>query len=106
MKEVTKELISQNMFSVKVNFLFFHTVMNLFVLMKIILFYRSTVCVEALAKCETIPPLKRAMNLRDDLIYPCCETFSTIFQGHHDSLVKQVIIQAQCGKTRNLLSQK
>ena len=80
--------------------------MNLFALMKIILFYRSTVCVEALAKCETIPPLKRAMNLRDDLIYPCCETFSTIFQGHHDSLVKQVIIQAQCGKTRNLLSQK
>ena len=45
---------------------------------------------EAFSKCETIPPLKRAMNLRDDLIYSCCETFSTIFQGHHDSLVKQV----------------
>ena len=48
-------------------------------------------CVEALAKCETIAPLKRAMNLRNDLIYPTCETFSTLFQGHHDSLVKQVI---------------
>ena len=51
---------------------------------------RSSVCVEALAKTETIGPLKRAMNLRQDLIYPTCETFSTLFQGHHDSLVKQV----------------
>ncbi len=51
---------------------------------------RSSICVEALAKCETIAPLKRAMNLRQDLIYPTCETFSTLFQGHHDSLVKQV----------------
>ena len=88
-----------------INFLKFSSflercVQNLFELMKIILFYRSTVCVEALAKCETIPPLKRAMNLRDDLIYPCCETFSTIFQGHHDSLVKQVIF------THNTMLQK
>ena len=53
-------------------------------------FNRSNVCVEALAKCETIAPLKRAMNLRKDLIFAACETFSTIFQSHHDSLVKQV----------------
>ena len=52
--------------------------------------FRSNVCVEALAKCETIAPLKRAMNLRKDLIYAACETFSTIFGGHHDTLVKQV----------------
>ena len=54
------------------------------------IFFRSNVCVEALAKCETIAPLKRAMNLRKDLIYAACETFSTIFGGHHDTLVKQV----------------
>ena len=70
------------------------TVLFLFLILILIfifiLVFRSQVCVEAFAKCETIPPLKRAMNLREDLIYPCCETFSTIFQGHHDSLVKQV----------------
>ena len=54
------------------------------------IYLRSNVCVEALAKCETIAPLKRAMNLRKDLIYAACETFSTIFGGHHDTLVKQV----------------
>ena len=54
------------------------------------IYFRSNVCVEALAKCETIAPLKRAMNLRKDLIYAACETFSTIFGGHHDTLVKQV----------------
>ena len=66
------------------------SVLFLFLILIFILVFRSQVCVEAFAKCETIPPLKRAMNLREDLIYPCCETFSTIFQGHHDSLVKQV----------------
>jgi len=62
---------------------------------------RSNVCVEALAKCETIAPLKRAMNLRKDLIYAACETFSTIFGGHHDTLVKQAL---QCDLIPDLLA--
>merc|ERR1719411_1470142 len=41
------------------------------------------------------------MNLRNDLIYPTCETFSTLFQGHHDSLVKQAL---QCDLIKDLLA--
>ena len=51
---------------------------------------RSTVCVEAIAKCEAIGPLKRAMTLRRDLLYSISETLHSLFERHHDNLVKQV----------------
>merc|ERR1719189_3576736 len=41
------------------------------------------------------------MNLRKDLIYAACETFSTIFGGHHDTLVKQAL---QCDLIPDLLA--
>jgi hypothetical protein len=53
---------------------------------------RSDLCVEAASKCESVGPLKRALKLRSDLIYPTCEAFSRLFHGHHDTLVKQVPI--------------
>ena len=59
--------------------------------------FRSTLCVEAAAKCETIGPLKRALKLRSDLIHPTCECFSRLFHGHHDTLVKQVRICTWAG---------
>lgn len=48
-------------------------------------------CIEAIAKCEAIEPLKRAMNMRKDLLYSVCETFNSLFEAHHDTLVKQAI---------------
>lgn len=52
--------------------------------------FRSTVCSEAIAKCEAIGPLKRAMALRRDLLYSISETLHSLFERHHDNLVKQV----------------
>ena len=39
---------------------------------------RSTMCIEAIADCDAILPLKRAMGLRQDLLYTICEAFSSL----------------------------
>lgn len=44
--------------------------------------------------CSTcIPSMKRGLMLRKDLVGVCCDAFSRIFSGHHDNLVKQVIME-------------
>ena len=48
-------------------------------------------CIEAIANCDAILPLKRAMGLRQDLLYTICEAFSSLFERHHDNLVKQAL---------------
>jgi len=63
---------------------------------------RSSGCAEAVAKCDTaIESLKRAMSLRRDLLHTVCETFYSLFEAHHDSLVKQALT---CGLIQELLS--
>ena len=59
-------------------------------------------CSEAIAKCEAIGPLKRAMTLRRDLLYSISETLHSLFERHHDNLVKQVYLQNSLG-TASLL---
>ena len=65
---------------------------------------RSSACTEAAAKCESaVEPLKRAMNLRKDLLYSACETFNSLFEAHHDSLVKQALDCGLIGEFLTLL---
>jgi hypothetical protein len=71
-------------------FLFSRTFSQCCVKVNFLFIFRSELCVEAAAKCESIGPLKRALKLRSDLIYPTCEAFSRLFRGHHDTLIKQV----------------
>jgi len=62
---------------------------------------RSSACAEALAKCDTaVETVKRAMGLRRDLLYSVCETFYSLFETHHDSLVKQAL---SCGLVKEFL---
>jgi len=62
---------------------------------------RSAVCGEAIAKCEAVGPLKRAMSLRRDLLYIICETLNSLFERHHDNLVKQAL---ECDLLNEFLS--
>ena len=40
------------------------------------------------------------MGLRRDLLYSVCETFYSLFETHHDSLVKQAL---SCGLVKEFL---
>jgi len=62
---------------------------------------RSTVCGEAIAKCEAVAPLKRAIALRRDLLYSISETLHSLFERHHDNLVKQAL---ECDLLNEFLS--
>merc|ERR1719341_2300226 len=62
---------------------------------------KSQVCVEALANCDCVSPLHRAMKLRKDLLVVVCETFNRMFAYNHDSLVSQAL---SCGLVKDLLN--
>jgi len=62
---------------------------------------KSQVCVEALANCDCVSPLHRAMKLRKDLLVVVCETFNRMFAFNHDSLVSQAL---SCGLVKDLLN--
>lgn len=62
---------------------------------------KSQVCVEALANCDCVSPLHRAMKLRKDLLVVVCETFNRMFSYNHDSLVSQAL---SCGLVKDLLN--
>ena len=48
----------------------------------------------------SVETAKRAMGLRRDLLYSVCETFYSLFETHHDSLVKQAL---SCGLVKEFL---
>ena len=48
----------------------------------------------------SVETVKRAMGLRRDILYSVCETFYSLFETHHDSLVKQAL---SCGLVKEFL---
>ncbi|KAK7873572.1 hypothetical protein R5R35_009276 [Gryllus longicercus] len=51
----------------------------------------SEVCIQTMANTECISPLKKAMQIRKDMIGVACETLNRLFSANQDQLIKQAL---------------
>lgn len=66
----------------------------------------SNICVGAIAESECMHPLKRAMQVREDMTAVACEALTRLFSSNHDQLVKQALDVEFIPFLLNLLEQR